>query len=185
MSDNFTAKTRQGFTLVELSIVIIIIGFLIAGISSASSLIKQDENSKIISTITEARVAFNTFKARYSAIPGDIDTAASYWPGCGATANACNGDGDGFITHTYANNTDELVPALKHLNLAGLLNGVSIPQVSATYTEPANYAPMITSTIGYNFSNTYYIDETTNIRMMNEFFIKEYNKQLKKFSGII
>lgn len=35
------------------------------------------------------------------------------------------------------------------------------------------------------YGNKYYIDETTNIRMMNEFFIKEYNKQLKKFSGII
>lgn len=37
----------------------------------------------------------------------------------------------------------------------------------------------------HQYGNTYYIDETTNIRMMNEFFIKEYNKQLKKFSGII
>ena len=158
MAYKFTVKTQQGFTLVELSIVIIIIGFLIAGIAGATSLIKQAENTKIISSITESQTAFNTFKARYNAIPGDMDTAASYWPGCGATANACNGDADGFITHTYANNTDELLPALKHLNLAGLLNGASIPQISATYTAPVTYAPMISSTIGYNFTNIHFTD---------------------------
>lgn len=33
--------------------------------------------------------------------------------------------------------------------------------------------------------NKYYIDDNTNIRIMNDFFIKEYNKQLTTFSGII
>ena len=39
--------------------------------------------------------------------------------------------------------------------------------------------------IVYQFGNKYYIDETTNIRTMNDFFIKEYNKQQSKSNSII
>lgn len=44
----FAKSARLGFTLVELSIVIIIIGFLIAGVSAGSSLIKQAETNAVI-----------------------------------------------------------------------------------------------------------------------------------------
>ncbi len=37
----------------------------------------------------------------------------------------------------------------------------------------------------YNYGDNYYISEDVNIRAMNEFFKKEYNKNKSKLSGII
>ena len=82
-------KITDGFTLVELSIVIIIIGFLIAGIAAGKSLIRQ---TKLNSIITESQMyilAINTFKDRYSYYPGDLPNAEAYWP----TTNSGGGDG--------------------------------------------------------------------------------------------
>ena len=93
MSTNLIKKSlyEQGFTLVELSIVIIIIGFLIAGIAAGNSLIKQTALNTIISESSEYITALNVFKSRYNSYPGDFADANSYWP------TAVSGDGDGLV----------------------------------------------------------------------------------------
>ena len=63
---------KQGFTLVELSIVIIIIGFLIAGISAGTSLIRQAGLSSVITDLTNYKMAVNMFKDKYGGLPGDL-----------------------------------------------------------------------------------------------------------------
>ena len=142
-----TSKNRQttGFSLVELSISIIIIGLLIGGISSGSTLIKQAEIRSIISDLRNYQTNYTTFKATYDAIPGDFNRADTYWSGtsCHATvAAACNGDGDGVIrwrdvATSAAGVGDEAGRALKHLALAGIMP-VSIAQLTATYAGGLN-----------------------------------------------
>jgi prepilin-type N-terminal cleavage/methylation domain-containing protein len=142
-----TSKNHQtkGFSLVELSISIIIIGLLIGGISSGSTLIKQAEIRSIISDLRNYQTNYTTFKATYDAVPGDFNRADTYWSGtsCHATAStACNGDGDGVIRWrdvavTAAGVGDEAGRALKHLALAGIMP-VSIGQLTTTYAGGLN-----------------------------------------------
>ena len=55
-------KKHLGFTLVELSIVIIIIGFLIAGISGGKSLIEQAKLNSVISELQKYQLIYNNFQ---------------------------------------------------------------------------------------------------------------------------
>ena len=109
--------SNQGFTLVELSIVIIIIGFLIAGIAAGNSLIKQAAFSSIIREVGQFNIAVHTFKDRYGALPGDLTNARAYWPLLNSNTN---GNGNGLID-TWAGG--ETINAWAHLSVAGLLQG--------------------------------------------------------------
>ncbi len=76
MKKTFSSK-KSAFSLIELSIVLIIIGLLIAGITGGASLIK---NSELRAAISEARgyqVAVNGFYSLYNQLPGDLNKAIS------------------------------------------------------------------------------------------------------------
>jgi prepilin-type N-terminal cleavage/methylation domain-containing protein len=66
---------KQGFTLVELSIVIIIVGLIIATVSVGQSLIKQSEIRTVISEVNGHNTSLLTFKSIYNALPGDMMNA--------------------------------------------------------------------------------------------------------------
>ena len=107
----------KGFSLVELSIVIIIIGFLIAGVSSGASLIRQAKLLKTIEEIQNYDSAVTRFKTKYGEIPGDMPYATSYWP------STVNGNGNGMIDMNYYMGGAETNGAWQHLSLAGLVPG--------------------------------------------------------------
>jgi prepilin-type N-terminal cleavage/methylation domain-containing protein len=127
---------QAGFTLVELSIVIVIIGFLVAGIAAGANLVKQAQIRSVISDLNSFQTGYNGFIGKYNAAPGDLSVASTYWP-FGATGCAdlvgnnvmCDGDGDGnIIASTTA--TDEVAAAWKHLQLSGFV-GAGIAQFTA------------------------------------------------------
>jgi len=76
MKKTFSSK-KSAFSLIELSIVLIIIGLLIAGITGGASLIK---NSELRAAASEARgyqVAVTGFYSLYNQLPGDYAKAVS------------------------------------------------------------------------------------------------------------
>jgi len=54
---NFKSRAgTSGFTLVELSIVIVIIGFLVAGIAAGSNMVKQAQLRSVITDMQSSRL---------------------------------------------------------------------------------------------------------------------------------
>lgn len=70
MPPNYGRKTK-GFTLVELSIVLVIIGLLVGGILAAMSIIDTARIIKTVKQIQQFDIAVANFKTRYNALPGD------------------------------------------------------------------------------------------------------------------
>lgn len=126
------AKPEGGFTLVELAIVIVIIGFIIAGITAGASLVKQAQLRSVITDYNNYQVAYNSFLGRYVAIPGDFNRAFAYWPdtsgtnSCGDASATCIGDGNGLIDYSV----NEGRKAWRHLVLAGMISA-NVPAMTS------------------------------------------------------
>ncbi len=125
------SKKQAGFTLVELAIVMIIIGLLIAGVLKGQQLIG---NAKVTSTVAQIKGidgATSTFRDMYAALPGDVTTPTTRIPNCNAApcstaANAGNGDGNvGAVTTFNAAPATEQLVFFAQLALADLLTGVN------------------------------------------------------------
>lgn len=84
MKKTFSSK-KSAFSLIELSIVLIIIGLLIAGVTGGASLIKSSELRSAISEARGYAVAVNGFYAQYNALPGDYEVAIAGAHQAGAT----------------------------------------------------------------------------------------------------
>ena len=117
-------KKSNAFSLVELSIVLIIIGLLVAGVSSGAKLIEQAKINKVITELKDYQSSVLTYQLTYDKLPGDMDDAESFF---GASATD-NGDNDGKI-ETAAAVTSESLLAWEHMALSGVIGG-SFTQVS-------------------------------------------------------
>jgi hypothetical protein len=106
-----TRLNNQAFSIVELSIVLVVIGLIVGGVAAGQSLVKAGEIRSVIRDLQRYQTATHTFYDRYTALPGDMSNATSYWgaqdagDGLGVdctavsstTTSTCNGSGDNHI----------------------------------------------------------------------------------------
>src|SRR5271154_6440841 len=126
-------RAQAGFTLVELAIVMIIIGLLIAGVLKGQALIA---NARVTSTVAQNKAidaSISTFRDTYAALPGDMLAAATKLPNCLAapcTSAVANGDGKlGNLPSATPIGT-EGEAFFPQLNAANLLTGI-VPSAAA------------------------------------------------------
>jgi prepilin-type N-terminal cleavage/methylation domain-containing protein len=157
-------RTLSGFTMVELSVVIVIAGLILAVILGSSSLIKSARLKNVIEDMHAIETAVKLYESKYQELPGDNQRAYEIFDAtasgtvCGATALLCNGDGDGKIGDEWntaaigAQHTESL-RAWQHLQAARLyttdLSGV--PDTTNFASIRVNIPPSNLETVGYAF----------------------------------
>lgn len=140
-----------GFSLVELSIVLVILGLLVGGVLAGQSLIRAAELRAVSTEYQRLIAAAQSFRDKYFSYPGDMPNATAFWgtaaacPGTSATpsttATTCNGNGDGLFTLTA--NSYEYFRFFQHLASAGLIEG--------TYSGVTTGATQWDALAGVNF----------------------------------
>ena len=132
LHSNGMRRTNSAFTLVEMSIVLVIIGLLVGGIVAGQSLIRASALKNVVTQYQHFVEAKRAFYDQYNAIPGDMANATNYWgvanaaPGICVTTpstgtETCNGNGDGLVIAVPGSN--EYYRYWQHLANAGMIEG--------------------------------------------------------------
>jgi prepilin-type N-terminal cleavage/methylation domain-containing protein len=134
-------KRQQGFTLIEIAIVLVIIGLLLGGVLKGQELITSARVRNMISTQDGIKAAYFGFLDRYRALPGDYTTATTN------IANSTqNGNGNGRVetaaTPVSGSAVQENILVWEHLSRAGFING------SYTFATTASATTSVTNPYG-------------------------------------
>lgn len=132
------SSSRYAFTLLEISMVMVVVGLLIAGIIVGRSMIEAAALQSVVADFEKYRQLAIAYRDKYGELPGDHSGAtsiASADAGCAAnpaasntmTTATCNGDGNGMIGDstgdplaTFSNYKESLL-FWQHLSNEGLL----------------------------------------------------------------
>ena len=138
---------KNGFTLIELSIALVIIGLIVGGVLVGQDLIKAAELRSVITDLQKFQTAIRTFQGKYDCLPGDCANATQFFGtdsnGCptgGGATGTCNGDGNGQIDYPNEMYRAWQQLALNHLiagNFTGIAAASGPPDVPSVNTPAA------------------------------------------------
>lgn len=145
---SFTASRpkQKGFSLVELSIVIVIIGLIVSSVLVGQDLVRGAEIRALVADYERFNQAGATFRERFNGLPGDRRTSGTYGFGAAATEGTLSTNGvseDGILqdlNDAQADNSGEFVMFWNQLAesdlLAGAYNGLAIDSEDLSDTLP-------------------------------------------------
>jgi len=126
---------RKAFSLVELSMVMVIIAVLVTGVTGGSKLMETSRLNKVALQLNNIVTSVETFELAYKGLPGDLSNAQDYFGGSLCVDHAthakltCNGDGNDAIGSFYSGEGKEGEHAYVylHMQLADVYRGMYSP----------------------------------------------------------
>lgn len=145
----------QGFTLIEIAMVLVIIGVIAAGVLiSGGSVFGRAGVASLLSSIKDLSVASRDFKSRYGYFPGDLPNAGTYITSNGGVSPTCSYPPGGQVGNGIVDTATESNCALEHLVKAGMLSKVDF--------DSGNNKYIITSTIGLGVQLSLWFNSAAN-----------------------
>ena len=129
-------KKSQGFTLVEIAIVLVIIGLLLGGVLKGQELIFNARAKAIVNDLKGVQAAIFAYQDKFHTVPGDDPRALAHVNGTLATPAAERGNSRISGAWNSAVATQESFLMWQHLRLANVLAGN--PDTAATDYLPVN-----------------------------------------------
>ncbi len=143
----------SAFTLIEISIVLVIIGLIVGGIVTGQTLIRGAQVRSQLQQIQQYNSAVNTFRDKYGGLPGDLSIPLANQFGF-SVPTTCTGlqggrDGNGLIDgyptpQQYAAVTGENMLFWGDLGVAHLVEGTFSGSYWYTYFAVCNSSPTTT-----------------------------------------
>lgn len=162
---------RFGFTLIEMSIVLVIAGLLIGAVTAGRELIHAADVRKQIDQVRQIEVSLTAFKDKYEYYPGDMPNATSFWGTTDPSGNTIsNGDGNTIImSNGFQNAGNDCIQSYpdarhgtgtvfegvylwRHLHLAGLSDYNPHP-TSGDQWLPLHLSPTFHIMVGCTLTN--------------------------------
>ena len=136
---------QRGFTLVELSIVLVIIALIIGGVLTGQQVIQNARVTKALNDVQSYQAQFQTYQQNFGALAGDDSAATTRFPSASAVVN---GDGLGTIgtgsspalTDSFTAPSQEHQQVWAHMRAAGLIKN----QVPTTNQPPNPFGGIYT-----------------------------------------
>lgn len=75
---NRLKKSQYGFTLVELSIVLVIIGLIVSSVLVGQTLVRSAELRATLTQLESFNAAVGAFRGKYNGLPGDVPGATNF-----------------------------------------------------------------------------------------------------------
>jgi prepilin-type N-terminal cleavage/methylation domain-containing protein len=134
---NNSNRSKHGFTLTELAIVITLLALILGGIIVGQNMMRSAELRAVTTEVARYTRAVHEFRDKFRALPGDFSEATTIWGAAnvntascsvsvGVGTQTCNGNGDGRIApqnNDSAGLQYEQFRAWQHMGNAALLEG--------------------------------------------------------------
>ncbi len=117
--------SNAGFTLVELSIVLVIIGLIIGGVLTGRQIMQNAQITNAVNSIQAFEAQFQTYVQNYGAIPGDDANAKTRFANASFAEQIGNGDGTLSGSFDSAEAGDETRLLWQELRAAELVKGAN------------------------------------------------------------
>ncbi len=140
-----TQNNFIGFTLVEMSMVVIVIGLIAGAILGGKNMIAASKMRATLTELADISSSIHSFQDKYNCLPGDCARAAEL------ISTASNGDGNGkiaqFLIYDNYTNTNEMWQVWLQLVKAelwkgkGTFTGASIGGYQLDYSGPGVNVP--------------------------------------------